>query len=100
MKELKQKVDAILQSYIKNYGIEFAAFKKQQAFKQANTKNEWAEMKGSDVMVRQLCEYPETLYALLKIGLTDSEFLEFKETKMQIWFGRTYREFSAIQGKL
>lgn len=100
MNELKDKIKAIVSSYLRNYQPEFTAFRKQQQYKKSQLKNEWAEMKGTDVMVRQLNEYPETLFALFKIGLSDAEFLEFKDTKMQIWFGREYRDFSAIEGKL
>ena len=99
-KDIKQKVADIVENYTKNYPTEFANFIKQQKAKKANLKNDWAEVNGyQGVVIRMLNEYPETLAALFKIGLTDAEHMEFRGEKMQIWFGNKFRYFSAIDKK-
>lgn len=99
-KDIKLKVSDIVAAYIKNYSVEWSNFQKQQRAYRENLKNEWAEMKGSDIMVRELNRIPETLFALLKIGLSEAEYLEFKELKMQQWFGNKFRDFNVTDKTL
>jgi hypothetical protein len=99
-KDIKEKVTNIVNAYIKSYPVEYAAFQKQQKLYRDNLKNKWAELKGSDVMVRELNRYPETLAAFIKLGLSDAEYLEFRETKMQLWFGNTFADFRVTIQKL
>lgn len=99
--DIKAKVGMIVTNYIKNCRPEFDQFRKEQKQRRDNLTNKWAELKGTEgVVIRELLRMPETLNALLKIGLTDAEYLEFREQKMQFWFGNTYTDFKMVEGKL
>lgn len=97
---LKARITTIVDSYIKNYPAEYLNYCSQQKIRQRNTIDKWAEVRGADFMVRQLLQPPDTLFAMIRAGLSDAEYLEFSETKMQIWFGNTFTMFRAIEGKL
>lgn len=99
--DIKHKVEVIVEAYIKNFGVEFAAFRKQQKSYREGLATKWAELKkGSDIVIRELNRMPETLNTLIKLGLSEAEFLEFRETKMQFWFGNRFPDFKVTEGKL
>lgn len=100
-KDVKLKVTDIVGAYIKAYPLEYGAFIKQQEYKRQNLQNDWAEVNGYEgVVIRQLNEYPETLAALIKIGLSDSEHMVFQSEKFQKWFGNNFKNFNVTNKKL
>lgn len=99
--DIKAKVDLIVKNYIKNCRPEFDQFRKEQKSRREQLITKWSELKGHDgVVMRELNRMPETLFALLKVGLTDSEYIAFREQKMQFWFGNSYPDFKMTEGRL
>lgn len=100
---LCQKLENIVNNYIKNFPTEWEAFRIQMKAKRSQ-QTKWAEMAGEQgVVIRALLEIPETLWALFKIGLTDSEMLEFKteNTKnlpiYQQWLSKRFPDFKVSE---
>lgn len=99
--DIKHKVTIVVDSYLKNYKTEATQFAKEIKLYREGLNNKWAELKkGSDIVVRELNRYPETLDALIKIGLDDAEYIEFRSQKMQFWFGNQFPIFKVTEGKL
>lgn len=98
--EIKQKVTNTVKRYQDNNREEFLNFRKQQQYLKDNLKNDWAEMKGSDIIVRKLNEYPELLNAMIKMALSSAEYEEFRSTKLQLWFGNTFSDYRVTNQRL
>lgn len=99
-KDIKLRVSAIVKTYIRTFPTEYAAFRKQAQIYRDNTRTKWAELPDSEVMVRELNRYPERLFTMIRLGLADDEYLEFRETKMQLWFGNHFADFKVAEGKI
>lgn len=99
-KDIKLKVSAIVEAYIRTFPTEYAAFRKQAGAYRDNLATKWAELPGTEVMVRELNRYPETLHSLIKAQLSEAEYLEFRETKTQQWFGNHFKDFKVAEGKI
>lgn len=74
MKRAKEQVTATVKEYIRLFPKEYDAFLSSTRAKQHNLIDEFAEMKGSEQMVRHLFDLPETLHYALQRALTDEEY--------------------------
>lgn len=97
-KDIKLKVDDIVESYKKNYPDDYrntCLFVKQY---RENIINKWAEIPGSNIEMREINRLPELLANLIRIGLEDDEYQEFRTDKFQKWFTNRYHEFRVVEG--
>ena len=91
---IKQKVQIAYDSYKRNFPDEYQTFLKEQARRRDGLKDEkFAEIKGTDISLRQILEYPETLSMLIRQTFSDDEEIQWKEFTVQKWFAETYPEF-------
>lgn len=76
MNTAKARVTELVKEYIRIFPAEFEAFKSANAAKVENLGafNTYAELKGSEQLVRHLFDLPETLHHALVRGLSDKEY--------------------------
>jgi len=76
MKRAKEQTEAVVKEYIKLFPAEYKNFLNATAAKVDNLgiDNDFAEVKGSDMVVRHLFDLPETLHFALQRGLTQEEY--------------------------
>lgn len=102
MNTAKTRVRELVQEYVRLFPAEFEAFKLATAAKIDNLGafNDFAEMKGSDQIVRHLFDLPETLHYAIHRGLSDTEYDwlysrgEFEKNREGLqWFITTFPMF-------
>ena len=76
MKRAKDQVEVLVKEYIKLFPTEYNAFLKSTAAKvdALGIDNDFAEVKGSNQMVRHLFDLPEVLHYSLQKGLSTEEY--------------------------
>lgn len=92
MNDIKFKITQYVDAYRTTFRDEYAQFIKGQKIKLDLRKDKYAET-GQDFVVRKLGEIPETLYAILKTRLTDTEFDWFRSTPGSRWFFKEFSEY-------
>lgn len=106
MDRAKAQIAEIVKEYKKLFPAEYKAFLKSNAIKlgQLEGSNKFAELKGSEQVIRHLTDVPETLYYALVRGLTDMELdwlfarNQFKKDYRGMkWFMETYQEFKVTR---
>lgn len=102
METTKQKITNVVKTYQEVFNREFQNFLLGQKPKTdaAVTDNKFAELKGSDVVERQLGEIPETLFVLLMKHLSPEEYVWYQSRKGAQWFYNTFKEFKVTGGKV
>lgn len=100
MESTKQKITSIVKTYEEVFKQEFENFIKAQKPKTelATSDNKFAELKGSDVIQRQLGEIPETLFVLLMKHLSGEEYAWYQTPKGAAWFYNNFKEFKVTGG--
>lgn len=94
MTEAKHKITEYETAYRNVFPQEFADFVKGQKAKvDLLGDNKYAEMKGSDFIIRKLGDIPETLYSMLQTRLTSEEFTWFRSKEGGLWFYRTFPQY-------
>lgn len=98
----KTKITTLVQEYKKLFKAEYNSFLKSNAIRVGKIEgsNKFAEMKGSQQVVRHMIEVPETLYYAFVRGLSDNE-LDWlysrnqyeKDFKGMKWFMESFPEF-------
>jgi len=104
MKRAKEQVEAVVKEYIKLFPAEYKNFLNATAAKVDNLgiDNDFAEVKGSDMVVRHLFDLPETLHFALQRGLTQEEYdwlysrgaYEKSKNPGLLWFMNRFPMFS------
>lgn len=106
MERAKKQIDIVVKEYRRLFPAEYKAFLKSNALRIDGLEgdNKFAEIKGSQQVIRHLTEVPETLYYALVRGLTDEELdwlfarnrfrNDFKGIK---WFMETYQDFNVTK---
>lgn len=78
------------------FPTEYSNFLMSHREKQDNKVNKFAELKGSDHVIRHLTDMPESLYMALQLNLNAEEwdwlFLSSKRDGMA-WFMKTFPQF-------
>ena len=98
---LCQKVINITNNYIKDYPVEWENFKKQMKAVRGNLKTKWAEVSGMEgVIIREILQMPETLFTLLKLKLSEVEYLEFSEDRYKKWLAMEFPDMKSAEGRL
>ena len=97
---LCQKVTNITNKYIKDYPVEWINFCKQQKVMRNNLRTKWAELPKTDMVVREILQMPETLFTLLKMGMSEVEYLEWTEERYKFWFGNRFPDFKSTEERL
>jgi len=99
VEKAKTKITEIIKQYIRLFPSEYEAFKRSVAPKK---ENDFAEIKGSDIIERQLYELPETLHYALRKGLEIEEWAWLQNDTLYgyarnrggvRWFIRAFPEF-------
>lgn len=100
MKRAKEQIAATVKEYQRLFPREYEAFLASTRKKQDNLLNEFAEMKGSEQLVRHLFDLPETLHYALQRALTDEEYDwlycrgQYERRREGLsWFIRTFPQF-------
>jgi len=93
VKVLRNKIALVVNSYEKTFPKEFRLFCNQMARNRAEQRNQVSSLKKSDVIERALLDYPETLYDLLLLNLTASEFKFFETKECTRWFAKTFPQY-------
>lgn len=98
----KTKIRQYVESYKEVFSGEFRSFMQAQKPKLDDLakSNKYAEVKGSDVVERQLGEMPETLFLLLQKNLTAQEYIWYQSMPGQAWFFNTFTEFKVTGGRI
>lgn len=91
--QIKNNIESTVKEYVRLAPDEFSDFKKGMRMKVKNSLDNFAEVKGGDFIIRELYELPETLYAMLKIRLTDDEFTWFRTREGGVWFATKFKDF-------
>jgi hypothetical protein len=89
----KKAIEAVVRDYVRLAPDEFQTFREGMRMKVKNSLNNFAEMKGGDFIIRELCELPQTLYAMLKVRLTDEDFTWFRTREGGVWFATKFKDF-------
>jgi hypothetical protein len=76
MTTAKKRITELVKEYIRLFPAEYEAFKSANAAKvdTLGIDNDFAELKGSEQLVRHLFDLPETLHHALQRGLNDQEY--------------------------
>jgi hypothetical protein len=93
--DVKKKIEDIVINYKKLFKIEYKNFLRSVAPKRDLSK--FGELKGTDVILRQVCEYPETLYVMIYKSLSPEEYQWFQKTEALNWFAKKFPEFRVSQ---
>lgn len=99
----KEKVRLVVKDYISLFPTEYDLFKKSMKIKRDENINEFAGTKGDHALNRKITEYPNTLYTMLKMKLTDDEWKDFFDADDkgksigQRWFAKEFKEFRGGQ---
>ena len=97
---LCQKVSNITNKYILDNPVEWKNFCKQQKMTRSNLRTRWAEVNGVEgLVIREILQIPETLFTLLKLGLTKTEYMEYSEEKFKLWFADKFPDTKSERGK-
>lgn len=91
--ETKLKLTGIVKMYIDVFSSEFDDFKIGIAYKRGRLKTKFAEMKGSDLIERELYEIPETLFQLITSRLDVKELEDLRTKDGARWFAKTFPAF-------
>lgn len=98
---LCQKVTKIVTKYIKENPDEWEAFKFQQRKVRDGLRTKWAEVNGHEgVLVREILQIPELFFNMLRMELSDDEYLEWTEDRYKVWFGNKFPDFRTTEDKL
>lgn len=102
MTRAKEQIREIVKEYKKLFPAEYKQFlvSNRKRIDDLGVSNDFAEVKGSEMVMRHLFELPETMFYAIKRGLTEQEFNwlfsrdEFeKKREGQKWFMREFPEF-------
>lgn len=100
MQSTKNKIKDAVSEYIRLFPNEYAAFLASHRMKANNLQNDFAELKGSDQMVRHLVDVPETLFFIIKRNLNEQEYAwlysldDYKGKRAGMaWFLRAFPQF-------
>jgi nicotinamide mononucleotide adenylyltransferase len=96
MDDIKQKLKTLTEQYKRILPDEYVSVVAAIAQNRKKLKDEWAQMKGSDMIQRHLLEMPEMLDNLITMNLTDEELKVWnqdKEHKLRRWYAKEYPEF-------
>jgi len=87
----------VVSGYIEKNGEEYEAFKTQLEERRGGQNTDFAELEKTQAVLRQLGEFPETLFNLFKERLSDGEMEWFRSKEGQAWFIKRFPEFSATR---
>lgn len=87
----------VVSGYIEKNSEEYSAFKTQLEERRENQNTDFAELEKTHAILRQLAEFPETLWNLFKEHLTEGEMEWFRSKDGQAWFLKRFPEFSATR---
>ena len=90
---MKDKIKNIVASYKDIFKDEYASFLTQMEQVKDTQATDFAEVGSGGILERKLLEYPESLHDMIKLGLTDEQFNEFKTKEGSRWFADTFKEF-------
>ena len=102
MKRAKDQVEELVKQYIKLFPAEYKTFlvANRKRVDDLGISNDFAEVEGSDMVVRHLFELPEVLHYSLQRGLTDEEYDWLysrgsyeKKTAGLAWFIKRFPQF-------
>lgn len=93
MKDAKQKIIELVNSYKAFYPLEFLEFSKAQKVKLGMKLNKWGEVKGVDILERKVYEIPETLFSIFQIRLNSEETAFLYSKQGALWFAKQFPEF-------
>lgn len=95
--QTKLVISALVQDYVTIFPEEFLAFKNGIRDKRDNALTKYAETPGSETFIRELGEYPTTLYNLFLTRLSFEQMEWLKSKKGAIWFFKKYPAFSVAK---
>ena len=87
----------VVSGYIEKHREEYEAFKIQLEERRGEQNTDFAELEKTQAILRQLGEFPETLFNLFKAQLTEGELEWFRSKEGQAWFIKRFPEFSATR---
>lgn len=93
MNEAQIKIQNLTETYKKLFPDEYQAVIDIVKDKRNNLRTEFADVKGSDSIDRQLNEMPATLFEMLHNNLQPEEFAWFSTKEGTRWFTNLYKEF-------
>ncbi len=95
--QTKRLIETTVREYITFAPDEYENFKKGKQVKVNMNANKFAEMEGSDYLIRELYEMPETLHSMLKLRLSDEQYKWFRTSAGGIWFAKTFKDFRSAK---
>lgn len=93
VKVLRNKITIVVNSYEKTFPVEFKTFCREMARKRGAQANNVSSFKKTELIEREILEYPETLYDLLLLNLTTAEFKFFETKECTRWFAKTFPQY-------
>ena len=93
VKILRHKITLVVNSYQKTFPEEYKAFSRQMAHKRGAQVNKVSSFKRTELLERELLEYPETLYDLLLLNLNTAEFKFFETKECTRWFAKEFPQY-------
>lgn len=95
--DTKEHIEKLVRDYTTLCQEEYGAFCASNKIKQNNTSDDFAELKGTDYLVRKLYEIPETLHTILKAQLSSEDWVWFNSQEGSKWFAKKFKAFRAAQ---
>ena len=87
-------ISSLVKDYILLFPEEFIQFKNGMRDKRDIQLNKFSEIKGNDAFIRELGEYPTTLYNLFLTRLTVEQMEWLKSKKGAHWFFKKFPAFA------
>jgi hypothetical protein len=93
MEATKIKVRQAVEDYKRLFPDEYILFAKQNRFVQDAQLDKFAQIKGSDFVLRKLFEIPENFDIILKAIFDEKDTEYWKSLKGATWFAKTFPIF-------
>lgn len=89
MENTKKKITQAVKEYKRIFPDEYEMFLTSFRKKQDTKRDRWAQVKGADVVTRQLIEIPESLHVALDLNLTveEKDWLYARNDYQSNWSG-------------
>jgi hypothetical protein len=91
--DTQSKLKKCVAEYEMMFPWELEAFKKgMRAKRESQIKS--SVLKGTDALERQILEYPDNLYTIMKATLDEQDWVYFTSKKGARWFGKMFPQYA------
>lgn len=96
MENTQAKLTKSVTEYEEMFPWEVQEFAKGMRIKRDNQKK-FAVVDKTDALERQILEYPDNLYTIMKANLDTDDWVYFTSKKGARWFGRTFPQYAITE---